>query len=77
MPISVEQWRASVGSSNAGRFPVLKKRLKNQLPFNGPLSFILALLMTLLNGTSVGDAIIGKPAGIIPSLAKTLLLLVL
>ena len=60
MPISAEQWRASVGGTNAARSHVLRMSLRQKFPCKSLLSQILSFLMTLLMGTSVTDASMGK-----------------
>jgi hypothetical protein len=46
MPISMEQWRATVGSNNASRSHVLGKSIKRKSP-KDLLSHFLSFLMTL------------------------------
>ena len=60
MPISAEQWRASVGGTNAARSHALRKSLRQTFPCKSLLNQILSFLMTLLMGTSVTDGSMGK-----------------
>ena len=60
MPISAEQWRASVGGNNAAHSHALRKSLRRKFPCKSLLSQILSFLMTLLMGTSLTDGSMGK-----------------
>ena len=60
MPISAEQWRASVGGNNAARSHVLRKSLRQKFPRKNLLSQILSFLTTLLMGTPVTNGSMGK-----------------
>ena len=47
MPISMEQWRAGVGSNNAARSRVLGRYIMRKRSPKSPLSQFLSLLMML------------------------------
>ena len=58
MPISAEQWRASVGGTNAACSHALRKSLRQKFPCKSLLSH--QILSFLLMGTSITDASMGK-----------------
>ena len=61
MPVSKDQWRASVGSNNASRARVFSKIMNNWCSSESFLSqlltFILALITSVRTGTDKGEII--------------------
>lgn len=55
MPVSIEQWRASLGSNNAARSRVLTKCAGKGAP-QGNLSQLLLFLLALAQVTNKGKA---------------------